>query len=198
MVDVTHIFGPRGFLVADYEKAGPEPVTDEHVVGGMFAKHTETDVFSTLLWRDLVDMVRNPFRQAKNEAPCLAFHTADKKTRDAVLAADAMSSLWIDLDDGKRTMSQVKTRLLSLGVTVYVIYATASSMRVNPKTGEINGPRWRVVIPLTRITTVNRWSELQNGLTRFFESDTSAARVQQIAYLPTIDESQPGEAHYEY
>jgi len=197
MVDVTHIYGPRGFVASDYSEE-PEPVTDEHVIGCLFTKHTDTEAFSTLLWRDLVDMVRNPFRQAKNEAPCLAFHDVKKKTRSAVLAADSMMTCWVDLDTDDRTLEGIKHRLLSLGVTVYVVYSTASSKRVNPKTGEINGPRWRIIIPTSRIITVDLWGKLQNGLSRWFESDTSAERIQQIAYLPTIDESLPGEVHYEY
>ncbi len=160
--------------------------------------HTESDI--KLTWSGIKTMVEHPLSVAKNVAPCFAPHILNMKTKAEVEQHNSMSMSVQDIDGSDMEIIEVKDSLAVLGVNKYIIYSTASSMRLNKKGDDVNGKRWRIIIPHKNPIPCTEWRYLQEALCNLLDGDPSMIRVNQISYLSNNPEiTDPRETrHYEY
>tara|TARA_R110001592_G_scaffold56381_7_gene172114 strand:+ start:503 stop:1057 length:555 start_codon:yes stop_codon:yes gene_type:complete len=150
-------------------------------------------------WTDLIEAAKSPVNVAKANAPCIVHHNLSVKTYPAVKSAEAMTMLSIDIDSGDMSIDDVHSKLTLLEITTAIIHSTATSKRLNSN-NEVNGRKWRVLIPLTKSINCDRWIALQTALATNFQSDDCVTKPTQILFLPnnpTITD--PHEVqHYEF
>lgn len=158
----------------------------------LFLNHNQSKTASFLTFDDVKERTTSPDKTEKNRSPCIAPQLSGYKVKDEVTSLDAMSMNWIDIDDGDLSKDQLLARLSGAGIESYAVYSTASAMRLNTKTGETNGHRWRVVIE-AGVQPVAQWVKIQEALADLLGGDSSANRPTQILYAPTIP---PGESDY--
>ncbi|WP_198244526.1 hypothetical protein [methane-oxidizing endosymbiont of Gigantopelta aegis] len=125
----------------------------------VFENVTQPRSSKRLSFDDLIEMAQNPVTLPKTDARAIAPHTANEKTKTAVLAHDSMTMLWQDIDDGNLSLSDIKQKLtLALwSEFACIIYSTASSKPDNR--------RWRVLVPLMMPLPCERWLAAQAALT---------------------------------
>ncbi len=133
---------------------------------------------------ELIELAQHPSEFPKLQAACIAPHTAVVKTKEGVHAHDSMNILWVDVDSGDKFLDELETKLTQLGITSAIIHSTSTSMRVNDKTNQLNGKKWRILIPLLSPIECVKWVALQIKLADKFDGDKSATRVHQILFAP--------------
>jgi len=155
-------------------------------IATVFPHKTTTRSTTRSTFADLVKMAEQPLSLAKTEAPAIAPHLCGVKTKDAVIAHNAMTSLWLDIDDGNLSLNDVNQKIAdAIGTTTaWLIYSTYSS--------KPNNRRWRVLIPMDESLPCDDWIEVQRALARLCGGDLCSARVQQILFAPNRGE------HYQY
>jgi len=161
---------------------------------------------SSLSWEGLVSLAENPSNTAKEDSLCIASHLIDIKTQADVYKNNQMTVLWVDVDEGDKSIKELIEQLIILSIFKFVIYSTSTSMRL--KTIKYNGVdqlqlcgrKWRILIPLLIPVSCERWIHLQTVLTKRFDGDVSAMKVYQILYAPNNPEINDDREtqHYEY
>ncbi len=151
----------------------------------LFLNVKNTQSNKRLTFGSLVKMAASPTSLAKTEASVIAPHLCSAKTKSAVIASNAMTMLWVDIDTGNLSLNDVNRKVFeAVGAnTVWLVYATYSS--------KPNSRRWRVLIPLDKPLFCSDWIEAQRALAGLCGGDTCAVRVQQILFAPNRGE------HYE-
>jgi hypothetical protein len=174
---------------------------DEKVLGYKYNQVTNASSNISYTWAMLKEDISIPQELTKTAASCLAVQTSGKKTKDAILLHDAFNSCWIDIDDVHYSLDEVISLVRGICLSSFAVYSSASSCR--DKKGELQGNRWRVIIPLEEEVDANTWLEMQKALCSLCNGDESANRVQQILFLPNnpfiIESDVEGQVrHYEF
>ncbi len=182
---------------------------NDSTIAGIFNSLEETETTTFIDFDALIAKAAHPQSVAKDKAEVIAVQLSGAKTKEAVLAHNAMTAIWADIDTGDYNLSAIKDTLTGLGC-YSLIYSTASSKRYYPQTktkpAGVHGKRWRIIIPLRQAVSCKRWYELQDYLIHLFDGDACSARVNQILFAPNIPElvsspaplSKKQERHYEY
>lgn len=154
---------------------------------------------NSMHYADLIEFAKNPIKSLKANAPCIAHHNLNVKTYPAVKAADSMTMLSVDIDSGDMGIEDVHSKLTLLEINTAIIHSTATSKRLNSK-GELNGRKWRVLIPLSDSIGCERWIVLQTALAQNFSSDDCVTKPTQILFLPNNPQVNNSREirHYEY
>ena len=156
-------------------------------VAALYKTRWEKTPYCYASFSDLALLLESPQKCAKNESIAISPHINNFKTKEVVVASDAMTLLWIDIDTGNRSLDGIKTKLQSIGIGSALIYSTASST--------LNDKRWRVLIQLENAISCAEWVDIQEALSMLLNGDSSAVRVQQILYAPCTPANSN---HYEY
>ncbi|MCG8537782.1 MAG: DUF5906 domain-containing protein [Pseudomonadales bacterium] len=181
-----------------------QAASNETVIGSRFVDFKVAHSQGPMSWGELSDAAKQPRQCKKETAPCLLVSSCNTKTRSAVERRDAMTALWIDIDDDNPELAAVAQRLDRLEIETYLIYSTASSCRWDERKQTLNGKRWRVIIPLRNPIPCTQWGEIESALIAQVGGDGCSARLQQILFLPNsprvsdADAAQGATAHYEY
>ncbi len=148
--------------------------------------HSQQNDFEQMTFADICNTAREPFDLDKELAPIFLPSTATAKTKEAVLAADSMTALVVDLDNGNLDLSAIERVLQAALVESYCVYSTKSATAENR--------RWRVVVPILDAIPCRQWQDMQAALSGLFGSaaDDCTHRVTQVSYLPNRGE------YYEY
>ena len=141
----------------------------------------QTDGFRFSTWPDILRAANDPFEVPKIDAPCIAAHAGEAKTKEAAIASNAFTLCWADLDDTPMTIDEVVAKLVELGFGKFLVYTTSSHANGH-------GNRYRVLLPLSQPCTHKRWHALQYRLMHELGGDECALRASQINFLPIAGE----------
>ena len=146
------------------------------------ANHNQQNNFDQITFADICDKVCNPPTVDKSRAPIFLPSSATAKTKKAIISADSMTALVVDLDSGNLALSAIEQALQTALVECYCVYSTKSATAENP--------RWRVVVPILNAIPCQQWQDMQKALSGLFGSaaDDCTHRVTQISYLPNRGE----------
>jgi hypothetical protein len=134
----------------------------------------------------------NPLNVEKSEAPLIHPSSSRGKTKEIIKRHNHMTWLWIDLDSGNKTLTEVIEICKAFQITNAVIYSTASAMR--EKKGVIQGLRWRIVIRPNQSLCCNDWHTMQRSLAKVFGGGREACNLTQGFYAPSLNDG----GYYEY
>jgi hypothetical protein len=144
--------------------------------------HSQQNNFEQMTFADICNTAREPFNLDKELAPIFLPSTATAKKKETVLAADSMTALVADLDNGNLELSAIERVLQAALVESYCVYSTKSATAENR--------RWRVVVPILDAIPCRQWQDMQTALSGLFGSaaDDCMRKVTQISYLPNRGE----------
>lgn len=174
--------------------------TQDKLIFNHFKNHNQKQSDNFCIFRDLEQLVKNPESESKPDASCILPCLSTAKTKSKVLEHDLMTMCVTDIDTGNNNLEEVKNKLADICINQYIIYSTASSMRLSKDKQTINGKRWRVCIPLDQALDCATWLILQEALSNLLSGDHCVVNVNQIAYAPNNPPvNDPREIrHYEY
>lgn len=141
---------------------------------------------------ELKHLAINPLNVEKSDAPLIHPSHSQGKTRRIIRLNNRMTWLWIDLDSGNKSLTEVINICKTYQITNAVIYSTASAMR--EKKGVMQGYRWRVVILPNQSLNCDDWHTMQVSLARIFGGGLEAAKLTQGFYAPSCCDG----GYYEY
>ncbi|MDD2851851.1 MAG: hypothetical protein PHY09_08130 [Desulfuromonadaceae bacterium] len=134
-------------------------------------------------FEELELLVMNPLNVEKSQAFLIHPSSSRGKTKDIIKKHNLFSWLWVDLDSGNKTLSEVINICKTYQITNAVIYSTASACR--EKKGVQQGYRWRIVILPNRSLSCDDWQTMQVALSRIFESGAEACKLSQGFFAPS-------------
>lgn len=141
---------------------------------------------------ELEYLVMNPLNVEKSQAFLIHPSSSRGKTKDIIKSHNLFSWLWVDLDSGNKTLSEVIDICKTYQITNAVIYSTASACR--EKKGEMQGYRWRVVILPNQSLCCDDWHTMQLSLAKIFGGGLEAAKLSQGFFAPSNCDG----GYYEY
>lgn len=75
------------------------------------------------------------------------FHLSSTQVREEkTIKEHFFIGIWLDYDEGNPEIEDIKTKLKTLGLGCYAIWSTLKHQKINSKTGESYGNRYRVVV----------------------------------------------------
>jgi hypothetical protein len=168
-------------------------MTEQLIQGVVMVYQTFNATTGTLMNQDALEqMVMKPKATAKLDTLLILSTDAPGKTKEIIIKHNNMTLSWIDLDEGDKSLKEVKCICEEYGITKAYIYSTSKSMKL------IDGiqyrHRWRVLIPLSQSLPCEHWLTLQKALASIFGGGLEACRLQQGFFAPTISDG----GYYEY
>jgi len=133
----------------------------------------------------------NPLNVEKTEAPLIHPSSSRGKIKRVIEQHNLMTWLWVDLDSGNKTLTEVIDICKTFLITNAVIYSTASACR--EKKGFLQGFRWRIVILPNQSLCCNDWHTMQRSLQKIFGGGREACNLTQGFFAPSCNGG-----YYEY
>lgn len=160
----------------------------------------QTQPESHISFTELCHMAVNPAETEKLKTVAIHPSSSPRKTVEVVKQNNQMICCWVDIDSGNQSLADLEAIASQYGIQQYCIYSTASANRLKPvkreekEVEELQGNRWRVVVPITQAVCCKEWLVLQELLARIFGGGGEAVRLQQIFFAPT----NPDSGYYDY
>lgn len=146
-------------------------------------------------WNSLVNLVKNPFKKIKNEAPLITPFLANGKSKGHTQEAP-YHAIAIDFDDVDYSVKKGIEQVKAIYSGTFLYFTTAnhsineSTTALKDSTKPIKGTRFKVIIPLEAPLNCSSYVDLSKGISLLFDADPAQARATQGFYAPnTLNKS---------